>query len=355
MYRHPHQLVEGEPFHQDFDIYSFGFLPVMIARSWKIEDIPKMFNVRIGYAFHESKIVATSNYFIHSVKPFSNWIDRGSCGWKPRMFMIPIRSSRHPSILSIAAINELLLYGKFTGGGSTSVLPVSVGHNQTMSVVVTPKFKETAWSTHIIERVYDGVSVKSPFRFHCHKSDLKGWQPPVSLMHEMVSKLVIAAGRFLPPYPIPNERKTEAVNKLLWYKWRGWLLNLHSNMRHEVLFDRQNSSHSVYTIQLTHSTRWFRVALFYSQIPSNIRLMHDHIGCQPAPANGASRRTRMKTYCSWGGSIVGSPKKKHLLEIRRRLKYKVRDERKKKEFIDRKGFNGSKVQGMEGRDWIKEV
>ena len=72
MYRHPHQLVEGEPFHQDFDIYSFGFLPVMIARSWKIEDIPKMFNVRIGYAFHESKIVATSNYFIHSVKPFSN-------------------------------------------------------------------------------------------------------------------------------------------------------------------------------------------------------------------------------------------------------------------------------------------
>lgn len=43
MYRHPHQLVEGEPFHQDFDIYSFGFLPVMIARSWKkIEDIPKI-------------------------------------------------------------------------------------------------------------------------------------------------------------------------------------------------------------------------------------------------------------------------------------------------------------------------
>jgi len=77
-------------------------------------------------------------------------------------------------------INELLLYGEFTGGGSTSVLPISVGHNQTMSVVVTPKFKETAWSTHltsIIERdicVYDGVSVKSPFRFHCHKSDLKG-------------------------------------------------------------------------------------------------------------------------------------------------------------------------------------
>ena len=27
--------------------------------------------------------------------------------------------------------------------------------------------------------------------------------------------------------------------------------------------------------------------LFYSQIRSNIRLMHNHAGCQPAPANGA--------------------------------------------------------------------
>jgi len=26
MYRHPHQLVEREPFHQDFDIYIIGFL-----------------------------------------------------------------------------------------------------------------------------------------------------------------------------------------------------------------------------------------------------------------------------------------------------------------------------------------
>ena len=48
MYRHPHQLVESEPFHQDFDIYSFRFFLVMIALWKKIEDIAKTFNVTVS-------------------------------------------------------------------------------------------------------------------------------------------------------------------------------------------------------------------------------------------------------------------------------------------------------------------
>ena len=49
IYRHPDQLVHGQPFHQDFDIYSFGLLLVVIALWSNIENIAsKMCKIKVS-------------------------------------------------------------------------------------------------------------------------------------------------------------------------------------------------------------------------------------------------------------------------------------------------------------------